>query len=175
MNCAICLDTDGNGDLVKLECGHSFDETCINRWINQDTRNNDKCPICQLPYPVYRPFYIDSFVVIISLWLFTIPTYWIVGSIKLVLLYKHYGISLGLEGIFCCVVRVMQRGMIPPFMDWDFIYFSGMSHPLPLELEIIKITSLLLLALCFISIYCDNGKSGYPTSKLDKQLIIKNK
>jgi hypothetical protein len=42
-NCAICMDTIGESNTCKLECGHTFHYTCIFQW----NKNNENCPYCR--------------------------------------------------------------------------------------------------------------------------------
>jgi uncharacterized membrane protein YgcG len=58
-SCPICLEDfkKGEGDKITegsdgkpvklLRCGHVFDETCWNDWVNSGRGTVDKCPICQ--------------------------------------------------------------------------------------------------------------------------------
>jgi hypothetical protein len=45
-DCAICLERDG-GRWKKLDCNHSFHQTCIDRYLS--TTDNQRCPICRRP------------------------------------------------------------------------------------------------------------------------------
>jgi hypothetical protein len=42
--CLICFDSyNENTSLVKLKCGHEFEEQCIKKWFKSNTR----CPLCK--------------------------------------------------------------------------------------------------------------------------------
>lgn len=43
--CIICYEKIKNKNLVILDCGHKYDEFCINKWL--DIKNN--CPYCRKP------------------------------------------------------------------------------------------------------------------------------
>lgn len=56
MSCSICFNKIDNE--YKLDCGHVFHESCIEKWIN----TNPSCPICRYNLT----FSVDKFVKLIN-------------------------------------------------------------------------------------------------------------
>jgi hypothetical protein len=42
-DCSICLESKLSGDIIELECTHTFHKECINKWLT----NNESCPYCR--------------------------------------------------------------------------------------------------------------------------------
>ena len=45
--CAICHDTYGAEDAVRLPCGHEFGFVCISTWLSPEG-GNKTCPLCRI-------------------------------------------------------------------------------------------------------------------------------
>ncbi|MFM2392649.1 MAG: zinc-RING finger domain, partial [Bacteroidota bacterium] len=50
-NCGICQigDDEDPMTVIKLRCGHTFCESCLNSTMNSTITNSDKCPSCRAP------------------------------------------------------------------------------------------------------------------------------
>ena len=53
MTCSICLDTINND--LKLDCGHDFHKSCIDKWFETQTNEDHilTCPLCR--FEVKKP------------------------------------------------------------------------------------------------------------------------